>query len=117
MLKYRGRQDLIVNMDRLYAAVTLLPLYEKPSVLYRNVQALHDTLLDNIKTRSGRWHNAWIIGGYADRYQRERVRRDTGAELVFIDTPREVCIERAIAAGVEKTFRKFIEEWFEKYAT
>ena len=37
-----------------------------------------------VKTRYGFWENAYIIGGYPFRGDRERLQRDTGAVLVHI---------------------------------
>ena len=34
----RGRQDIVLDMDRLYEAITLLPRYDKPESLYRVVR-------------------------------------------------------------------------------
>ena len=61
------RGDLVVDMDRLYRAMSMLPSYDKPDSLLSNVRGLHNLLIDNIKTRYGKWNNAWVIGGYADK--------------------------------------------------
>lgn len=81
------RGDLVVDMDRLYVAVAMLPDYDKPDALLPNVRGLYDLLLDNIKTRYGRWNNAWVIGGFADRYRHEQVADELGAELVLVRPP------------------------------
>ena len=47
-----------------------------------NVLAVRDTLINNIKVRYGRFNNAWIIGGYADRYQREALANEIGAKNI-----------------------------------
>lgn len=114
-----GRGDLVVDMDRLYEAVTMLPSYDKPDNLYSNVVQMQITLLDNIKTRYGKWHNAWIIGGYADKYKRERLADDLGAELIFCNVSKDECLNR-LEQDNDRQYRKdewkkYVDKWFESY--
>ncbi|GAA0313730.1 hypothetical protein GCM10008967_00270 [Bacillus carboniphilus] len=114
-----SRGDLVVDMDNLYAAVSLLPEYDKPDNLFTNVIGIHNKLIDNIKTRFGKWNDAWIIGGYADRYKRERLAEDLGAELVFCNVNKDECLRR-LELDEEKKYRKdewkgYIEKWFSSY--
>jgi hypothetical protein len=113
------RGDLIVDMDRLYECVSMLPSYDKPNQLFSNVIGIHNQLIDNIMTRFGKWNNAWIIGGYADKYKREKVANDTGAELIFCDVSKEECLRR-LELDEDRKYRKdewqgYIEKWFESY--
>jgi hypothetical protein len=113
------RSDLVVDMDRLYAAVSMLPNYDKPDNLFSNVIGIHNQLIDNIKTRFGRWNNAWVIGGYADKYKRERLADDLGAELIFSNVSKEECLRR-LEIDEDRQYRKdewegYIQKWFERY--
>jgi len=113
------RGDLVVDMDRLFEAVSMQPSYDKPDNLFSNVIGIHNLLLDNIKTRRGKWGNAWIIGGYADRFKRERVASELGAELVYCRASKEECLQRLEADGVRRyrkdEWREYIDRWFEQY--
>jgi predicted kinase len=114
-----GRGDLVVDMDQLYAAVSGLPYYDKPDNLLTNVMGIYNQLLDNIRTRYGKWNNAWIIGGYADKYKRERLADDLGAELIFCDISKEECLRR-LELDEDRQYRKdewqgYIEKWFGSY--
>lgn len=117
--QYIKRGDIVVDMDRLYAAVTMLPEYDKPDSLFRNVRGVYNLLVDNIKTRYGKWNNAWVIGGFADRYQREQVANDLGAELVFCNASKEECLSRlALTENLrhrQDEWRGYIEKWFDSY--
>ena len=117
--EHMKRGDIVVDMDRLYAAVSMLPEYDKPDSLLSNVMAMQRALIDNIKTRYGKWHSAWIVGGYADRYRREQLADSLGAELVFCDVSQEECLSRlAIDADRQHRqdeWRKYIEKWFMEY--
>lgn len=113
------RGDIVVDMDRLYNAVSMLPSYDKPDSLLNNVRGIHSLLLDNIKTRYGKWNNAWIIGGYQDKYKREKVANDLGAELIFCDVSKDKCLRR-LELDEDRQYRKdewrgYIEKWFERY--
>ncbi|MFD3271508.1 HNH endonuclease signature motif containing protein [Paenibacillus dendritiformis] len=112
--------DLIVDMDALYAAVSGLPPADKPDNLFQNVIGVHNLLIDNIKTRHGRWLNAWVIGGYADRFKRERVAQELGAEIVFMEMSEEECLARLrIEENLryrQKEYEGYIRKWFDEYS-
>jgi predicted kinase len=114
-----SRGDLVVDMDRLYAAVSLLPYYDKPDALFSNVIGIHNQLIDNIKTRLGKWNSAWVIGGYADKFKRSRLADQLGADLIFCDVSQEECLRR-LDQDEERQYRKdewrgYINKWFEQY--
>lgn len=113
------RGDLVVDMDRLFEAVSLLPEYDKPDSLLSNVLGVHDLLIDNIKTRHGKWGSAWIVGGYAEKYRRERLADELSAEMVFCDVSKQECLAR-LEMDVRRRMRKaewagYVEKWFEQY--
>ena len=117
--EHMKRGDIVVDMDRLYAAVSMLPEYDKPDGLLSNVMAMQRTLIDNIKTRFGKWHSAWIVGGYADRYRREQLADSLGAELIFCDVSQVECLSR-LAVDTDRQhrqdeWRKYIDKWFMEY--
>lgn len=107
--------DLIVDIDKIWAAVRadVCAENEKPNAIKSNVFALRESLLDMIKVRRGKWRNAYIIGGYPLQGERERLMQTVGADkLIHIDTAREVCEARAQT----EEMKKYIAEWFERYA-
>ena len=115
-----SRGDIVIDMDRLYQAVSMLPSFDKPDSLLSNVRGIHSLLLDNIKTRYGKWNNAWIVGGYQDKRKREKLADDLGAELIFCDVSKDECLRR-LEADEDRQYRKdewrgYIEKWFEQYS-
>ena len=111
------KQDLILDVDRLWSAIKAdcCGEFEKPNELTTNVFALRDCLLDMIKVRRGRWHNAYIIGGYPLQGERERIADSVNADrLIFIDTPKEVCLARAKLKSSE--WIEFVNVWFDRYS-
>lgn len=118
VLNNKTDNDIVIDMDRLFEGITLLPRYNKPDKLLFNVISIQKTLIDNIKTRYGKWNNAWVIGGYADKYKRDRLAKDLGAELVLINTTKEECLNRLKCCNDGrniKEYSSYIEKWFNKY--
>ncbi len=118
--EHMHRGDMVVDMDRLYAAVSMLPCYDKPDNLFTNVIGLYNMLIDNIRTRFGKWNSAWVTGGLADKFKRERLADDLGAELIFCDVSMEECLRRLEMDEYQKyrkdEYKRYIERWFEQYS-
>lgn len=91
------------------------------SAIIASLRLENTLLLDNIKTRLGKWSSAWVIGGYADRYKRERLVHELGAELVFCDVDIEECLRR-LEIDEDRRYRKhewseYIYKWFDSYVS
>lgn len=109
--------DIVLDIDRLWGAMRAesCQKYEKPEALKQNVFAMRDLMLDMIKTRRGRWKDAYIIGGYPLQGERERLMDIVGADkAILIDTPKDVCLLRAKERP--KEYAGYIEEWFGRYS-
>lgn len=115
----KGRKDIVLDMDELYEAITLLPIYEKPNEVALNVFQIRDLILDQIKTRTGKWQQAWIIGGYPLQTERERLANQLGAELIYVEASEEECLSRLYSDEKKLPYRseweQYIREWFIKY--
>ncbi|HEX2986084.1 MAG TPA: HNH endonuclease [Caproiciproducens sp.] len=119
VLEHMQHGDLVIDMDKLYSAVSFLPEYDKPNGLLPNVLGVRDLLIDNVKTRYGKWSSAWIIGGYEDKYKREKVADDTGATIILCEASREECLAR-LEADESRRCRKdewtrYIDRWFDRF--
>lgn len=108
--------DIVLDMDRLWEAITMQPAYTKPNNVRFNVFALRDSLLDQIKTRYGQWYTAWVIGGYPERYERERLAGALGAELIYCESTKEECLERLEQSDKPESWRQYILDWWERYS-
>ena len=110
--------DLIVDIDNLWQSVSGCDRYVKPPRLKAVVFALRDSLLQAVKYRTGKWNNAYIIGGYPFQGERERLCSEMGAREVFISTPKEECISRLLSDS-ERDHEKwmtYIDDWWRKYS-
>lgn len=101
--------DLILDLDAIWEAVCKRDRHHKSNRLKANVFGIRDCIIEQVKLRRGMWRNAYIIGGYPLRSDRERLCEMLGAQEIFIDTPKDVCLSRA----QDENWREFIEEWFE----
>lgn len=103
--------DLIVDIDRLWESVCNSDRFHKPARLKANVFGLRDCLYDQIRMRKGMWRNAYIIGGFPLRSDRDRLCGLLSAEPVYIESTMDECIGRAQT----DEWKSFVREWFESY--
>jgi hypothetical protein len=110
--------DLVIDIDSIWQCVSGCDRYIKPNRLKSIVFAVRDNLLESVKYRRGKWLNAYVIGGYPYQAERDRLVDSLGAREVFIDTPKEECIDRLIAAGDGRDIEewiKYIDDWWLQY--
>lgn len=112
--------DIVVDIDNIWQCVSNCDRYVKPNRLRSNVFQIRDAMLDMIRTRNGNWLNAWIIGGYPLISERERLCKRLNAREIFIDTPKDECIQRLHENPDGRDiseWEKYIEDWWEKYGS
>lgn len=101
--------DLIIDIDRIYNALN----NSRSDKLLNTVMNTYRYLLDIVKTRNGLWNNAYIIRGLPNAMERKRLSDMLDAELIFIDTDKETCLERSKEKSSD--YYKFVEDWFSKF--
>ncbi|MBQ8737085.1 MAG: HNH endonuclease, partial [Bacteroidaceae bacterium] len=115
----KGNSDLVVDIDLLWQAATGGILYVKPDALKTPVFLLRDSLLDIVKTRTGKWERAWVIEGGARKGDRMRRIAALGAEDIFINVDKETCMRRLAnderRTCVRDVWHKYISDWFAQY--
>lgn len=111
------RNDLIVDLDKIHRAICICGLYDKPDATKRVAFNVRDYLLDEVRTATPRrkWQDAYIIGTYPDRIDRDVFVQDYGAELVHIDTSKEECIKRAYQNIERSSIRDAVIGWINAY--
>ncbi len=107
--------DIVLDMDALWQAVTFQPEYIKPDNVRYNVFALRDNLMEQIKMRHGQWYDAYIIGGYPDKYERQRLCNTLGAEEIYCESTKAECLERRAKSGKPVVWDDYINEWWDVY--
>ena len=111
------RNDLIIDLDKIHRAICICGLYDKPDATKRVAFNVRDYLLDEVRTATPRrkWQDAYIIGTYPDRIDRDVFVQDYGAELVHIDTSKEECIKRAYQDIERSSIRDAVIGWINAY--
>lgn len=114
-----SKDDLICDIDSIYEMISINPRYIKNDRLKTNVFQIRNCIYDMIKTRTGKFCNAYIIGGFPMPMERKRLTDQLGAETVFVDCSKEECIKRLYDDESRKFVREewvgYIDEWFDKY--
>ena len=111
------KDDLILDIDKLWSAIRAekCGAFEKPNALKQIAFDLRDCILDDIRTRRGKWCNAYIIGGYPMEAERTRLADSVGADkLILIDTSKDTCMERAAKKSLD--WCGYVLDWFERYS-
>ncbi len=111
--KVAGKDDLILDLDSIYAAISNNRRYKNSKRLSRNVFQIRDCILDMIKTRTGKWSRAYIVGGYPYEGERERIAETMGAELIYIQSEMEECLYKC--KEEDRGQEEYIKKWFEQY--
>jgi len=113
-----GFGDLIVDMDNIWECVSGCRKYVKPKLLNAVAFRVRDTLLDCVKYRIGKWRNAYLVGGYPFKSERERMLKEFGAREVHIESTKEECLDRLskVKDARSDEWEKFICDWFEKFS-
>lgn len=103
------KDDLIIDIDRIFDCIN----NQRSNRLYENVMQVYRALIDMVRTRNGKWVNAFIIRGFPVKGERERLAAMLDAELVYIDTDEQTCLERAHKRAPD--YDKFVLDWWKKY--
>lgn len=110
--------DLLLNIDRIWQALSGQEPYVKPRELNSNVFDIWHRLLDQVRTRLGDWRNAYIVGGFPLNVERERICKQTGARAIYIESTKEECLKRIDETGRDReAWTHYINEWWERYTS
>jgi adenylate kinase family enzyme len=117
----KGYSDIVVDLDKLQEAITLMPTYQEVPAVKRNLFSVRDLLLDHIKTRYGKWKTAWIIGGYPNTFDRDRIINDLQVDAaILMETTLEECLNRLENVNdyrkqYKAEWQEYISRWFSQY--
>lgn len=103
--------DLIIDVDAIWEAVCLSDRLHKPKRLRANVFGIRDALIDQVRTRTGMWRAAYVIGGYPLQTDRERLCALVRARPIYIDATEAECLQRA----PDEAWRGYVRDWFDSY--
>lgn len=109
--------DLVIDMDNIWQCVSGQDRYVKPARLNAVVFKIRDELMAAVKYRLGYWSNCYIIGGYPLISERERLSKELGARLIYIDSTKEECLQRleTCTDRDKNEWVQYIETWWSRY--
>lgn len=112
-IKERKRDgDIVCDVDRLYSAISFNEEHQTELYAQEVASELYKEMLNIIRDRKGNWKNAYVVSLANTKEQVQKAKDQINAdECIFIDTPYEVCMERAKERPFY--FQWIIQEWFE----
>lgn len=114
--EHANKDDLILDLDAIYKAITLCGAHEHPQRVKANVFGIRDCIFDMIRMRKGKWRCAWITTTKTE-LELERERDMLGAEAIHIDTDKETCLKNLYTYpdGRDiKAWTGYIEDYFNR---
>ena len=109
-LENKGRNDLIIDIDLIWQAITGGCKYDKPDALKTQAFQLRDCLLDSVKTRAGKWDAAYYVTTEPRKAARDRLCAKLGAEAIYIPCTKAEALER-LANDPERA--DYLPQWAE----
>lgn len=106
--------DLILDVDRIWDAISNGGQDKKSKRLTSNVFGIRDCIIEQVKMRKGRWRNAWVLGGFPLKTDRDRLCELLDAEPVFIEASIDECLLRAKSSRPDE-WQNYVRDWFENY--
>lgn len=103
--------DIVCDVDLLYEAIGCRKAHDADLWVHETALKLKNTLLGIIRDRDGMWKDAYVV---STANTEEKIKKDkeriNADECIFVDTPYDVCMERA--KDRPQYFKYLIEEWF-----
>lgn len=113
VLQNAEADDLIVDLDRINAAICNAPVYERSQGVKAAAFLVRDVLYDHVRTRGGLWRTAWIIGGFPRKDERERLACRLGASIIRIEASEDECLGRLYNDDARPlVWEEYIRDWF-----
>ena len=110
--EHMKKGDLICDLDLIYEAIGSADGHDADLYLHEVATQLQETLYAIIRERKGRWKDAYVITlAHTEAEVQEAKGLVDADECIYIDTPYEVCMERAKERPFY--FQWIIQEWFE----
>ena len=104
--------DIVCDVDLLYQAIGNHDAHDADLYVHETALQLKQKLMDIIRDRQGGWKDAYVVSiANTDEKLKKDIKRVNADEAIFIDTPYEVCLDRAKERP--PYFVWLIQEWFE----
>lgn len=110
--EHKKSGDIVCDVDTLYSAISFNEEHQSELYAQEVASMLYKKLVEIIRDRKGNWKNAYVVSLANTEEKLQKAKDQINAdECIFIDTPYEVCMERAEERPFY--FQWLIQEWFE----
>lgn len=111
--------DIILDFDKIWQMISINPKYKKPNRLKPVAFAIRECLMEQIKMRTGKWINAYILSTDPYVMNRKRLVDSLGIdEVIYMDTTKEECIKRLYenpqGRNIEE-YTQYIEDYYNNF--
>lgn len=110
--------DLVIDLDLIKQSISMEDKTEAPDNLLEYAKSIRDYLYTMIEQKNIQSKNVWIVAGLPKKDQRKRLAARLDAELIFIDSDVQTCIEHIMNDDERKDKEKqvqLIDNWFGHY--
>ena len=111
--------DLVIDLDNIYQMISTNKRYTNVKTHTGFALEVKKHMLSLVKNKFGKWQDCYIVGGYPLRRDREELERELKAELIFIESTKEECLQRMYErfndTSSTERYTKYIDEWFDRY--
>lgn len=103
--------DLVCDVDLIYQSISNRDSHDADVEIHEIALQLHYALCEIIKNRSMNFNNAYVVSiANTNKKLKHDIEKVKADKVVFIDTPYDVCIERAKERN--NLFKLFVDDWF-----
>lgn len=113
--------DLVLDLDRIFIAISGLEKYDKPDTLLPYALAAYDGIIAELgrSIGSGNLRHAWVITTAAKKKKRKLLQDTLNAEVVVLDTDPSTCLKRIandpLRSARRDQWEKIVRRWWDDY--
>ena len=111
--------DLILDLDRIFVALTGLNKYDKPNNILPYALTAYDDVVSHLSRDKSNIKCSWVISCSPKKQQREELANLLGAKVVVLDTDPIVCLKHIandpLRASRRKQWEEIIKKWWTDY--
>lgn len=114
------RGEIVVDLDKIYEALTFLPHHDKPQELLGLMLESRGAILGQIAMMGERRPRLWIIASAPKRSDREIYRKMFGKiQVIALEISPEKCMSRISSdptrALAQRGFARIVSDWWSDY--
>ena len=118
--KNMKRGDMVIDLDYIYAAISNLPIHDKPESLLNTALAMQHTAIVSAAFMAEDRPPVWIVGGFETRQKREVIKvLFKNVRVVMLTPEKHICLERIRLNPQRRDqvgyFNQVISEWYDDY--